>query len=117
VLKPAGLENAKGIVSTAVIKHPDDPAWADDEGVKDYVACFRSCDERGACQYPDPAGDELTRENIRDLAQNIDVQPTMYIDGVKFITSPDDLDPIKTFQLIQFDGEKWVQLDAPITAE
>ncbi len=63
------------------------------------------------------AGDELTRENIRDLAQNIDVQPTTYIDGVKFTSSPDDLDPIKTFQLIQFDGEKWVQLGAPITAE
>ena len=53
VLKPAGLEKAKGIVSTAVIKHPDDPAWADDEGVKYYVACLRPCDERGACQYPD----------------------------------------------------------------
>ena len=32
VLKPAGLENAKGIISTAYIKDPTDPLWKDDPG-------------------------------------------------------------------------------------
>lgn len=133
VLKPAGLENAKDIISTAVIKHPDDPAWADDEGVKDYVAFMDKYHAQGVkanisnvfayatnevlVDILTRAGDTLTRENIRDLAQTIDVQPTMFIDGVKFTTTPEDLDPIKTFQLIQFDGEKWVQIGDPITAE
>ena len=32
VLKPVGLENAKGIVSTAYFKDPQDAQWADDAG-------------------------------------------------------------------------------------
>ncbi len=34
VLKPAGLDNSKGIISTAYIKDPTDPAWKDDPGIK-----------------------------------------------------------------------------------
>ncbi|MGR3425117.1 MAG: ABC transporter substrate-binding protein [Sagittula sp.] len=133
VLKPAGLEHAKGIISTAVIKHPEDPAWAGDPGVAGYVAfmneyfpdgvqanisnVFAYATNEVLIDLLERAGDNLTRENIRDLAQTIDVQPSMYIDGVKFTTSPDDLDPIKTFQMIQFDGEKWVQIGEPITAD
>ena len=32
VLKPAGLENSKGIISTAYLKDPTDPLWKDDPG-------------------------------------------------------------------------------------
>ena len=34
VMQPAGLEAGVGILSTAYIKDPDDPAWKDDAGVK-----------------------------------------------------------------------------------
>ena len=34
VLKPAGMENAKDIVSTAYYKDPTDPTWKDDAGVQ-----------------------------------------------------------------------------------
>ena len=34
VMRPAGLENAKGIISTAYLKDPTDKAWKDDSGVK-----------------------------------------------------------------------------------
>ena len=34
VLKPAGLQNAKDIISTAYLKDPTDPAWKDDPGVQ-----------------------------------------------------------------------------------
>src|SRR5205085_10458467 len=37
-LKPAGLENAKDIVSTFYIKDPTDPTWKDDAGYKEWVA-------------------------------------------------------------------------------
>src|SRR5436309_8592942 len=37
VLKPAGLENAKGLYSTYYLKDPTDPAWKDDAGYKDWV--------------------------------------------------------------------------------
>ena len=38
VLKPAGFENAKDIVSTFYQKDPTDPVWKDDQGYKDWVA-------------------------------------------------------------------------------
>src|SRR3979411_1130031 len=34
VMAPAGLEAGQGILSTAYVKDPDDPAWKDDAGVK-----------------------------------------------------------------------------------
>src|ERR1700755_2396048 len=34
VLKPAGLQYAKDIISTAYLKDPTDPAWKDDKGVE-----------------------------------------------------------------------------------
>jgi branched-chain amino acid transport system substrate-binding protein len=37
-LVPAGVENAKGIISVNYGKDPLDPQWADDEGVKRYKA-------------------------------------------------------------------------------
>ena len=37
-LKPAGLENAIGIVSDFHLKDPTDPQWQDDRGYKDWVA-------------------------------------------------------------------------------
>lgn len=34
VMEPAGLEAGTGILSTAYVKDPDDPAWKDDSGVR-----------------------------------------------------------------------------------
>nr|WP_295469334.1 ABC transporter substrate-binding protein [Mesorhizobium sp.] len=133
VLKPAGLDNAKGIVSTSVIKHPDDPKWKDDPEVTEYKAFIAKYNPSGdasnisnvfAYATSDVlvdllkrAGDNLTRENIRQLAQTIDVEPRMYIDGIRFKTTPQDLDPIKTFQMIEFDGEKWTTVGDPISPQ
>ena len=41
VLAPAGLDNAKGIVSTAYFKDPEDPHWADDAAMKEYKAALK----------------------------------------------------------------------------
>jgi branched-chain amino acid transport system substrate-binding protein len=38
VLKPAGIESAEGLISTALAKDPFDPAWADDADVKAFLA-------------------------------------------------------------------------------
>src|SRR5580693_4810219 len=38
VLRPAGLDNAKDIISTAYLKDPTDPMWQDDPGVKTWQA-------------------------------------------------------------------------------
>ena len=128
-MTPAGLEASTGIISTAVIKHPDDPAWANDAGVAAYRAFMDKYFPSGVkssisnvyayatnevlIDILTRAGDDLTRANINKMARNTDIQPSMYIDGVRFTISETDLDPIKAFQLIQFDGKKWVQTGEP----
>lgn len=129
VLAPAGLEASKGIISTAVIKHPDDPVWKDDEGMKSYLAFMEKYFPTGVkssisnvyayatnevlIDILTRAGDDLTRANINQLARTTDMQPSMYINGVKFAYSAEELDPIRSFQLIRFDGAKWEQQGAP----
>src|SRR5437763_7116008 len=36
VIKPAGFENAQGIISSAYLKDTSDPQWKDDPGMKDF---------------------------------------------------------------------------------
>ena len=55
VLKPAGLENSKDIISTAYLKDPTDPAWKDDPGVQAWRAFMDK-------YYPD--GDKTNANNV-----------------------------------------------------
>ncbi len=55
VLKPAGLDNAKGIISTAYIKDPTDPLWKDDPGIKAWAAFMDK-------YFPD--GDKTNNNNV-----------------------------------------------------
>jgi branched-chain amino acid transport system substrate-binding protein len=132
VLTPAGLDNSIGVISTTVFKHPGDATWASDDAVlkyKAFMAKYQSAAQVENNSYVfayatdwvlmdilKRAGNELTRENIRNLAQNIDVAPPLYMPGVQFVTTPTDLDPIKKFQLIRFDGRKWLSIGDPISA-
>src|SRR6202043_2810555 len=38
VMKPAGLDNSKGVISVNYTKDPLDPTWKDDAGMKNYFA-------------------------------------------------------------------------------
>ena len=40
-LVPAGLENSKGVITVAFRKDPNDPAWTDDPGMKEYLAFMK----------------------------------------------------------------------------
>jgi branched-chain amino acid transport system substrate-binding protein len=42
VLKPAGLDNSKGVLSSNYIKDPTDPAWKDDPAIKEWSASWTS---------------------------------------------------------------------------
>jgi ABC-type branched-subunit amino acid transport system substrate-binding protein len=134
VLKPAGLENAKGIISTAYLKDPTDPAWKDDPG----VATWRAFMDK---YYPDgdktnsnnvygyavaqtmvhvlkQCGDDLTRENIMKQAANIkNFSSDVMLPGIKVNTGPDDFFPIEQMQLMKFDGEAWRLFGDVITGE
>jgi branched-chain amino acid transport system substrate-binding protein len=123
-LKPAGLENAKDLVTDLYLKDPTDPQWKDDQGYKDWVAfmdkyypegdktdagnVYAPSVSRTVVQVLKQCGDELTRENIMRQAANLhDFTVPMLLPGITINTSPTDFAPIKQIQMARFDGERW----------
>ena len=124
VLKPAGLENAKDIISTAYLKDPTDPAWKDDPGIKTWQVFMEKYYPDGdklnannvygyavaqtMVQVLKQCGDDLTRENIMKQAANLkDFRTEVLLPGITINTSPTDFAPISQLQLMRFKGEKW----------
>jgi len=129
-LRPAGLENSKGIVSDFFLKDPTDPQWKDDQGYKDWVAFmdkyYPEGDKTDGYNVVGPAfaqtfvqvlkqcGDDLTRESVMKEAANLHgFRVPMLLPGITINTSPTDFAPIKQIQMARFDGERW-QLFGPL---
>jgi branched-chain amino acid transport system substrate-binding protein len=129
-LKPAGLENAKDIVTDFYIKDPTDPQWKDDPGYQQWVAFmdkyYPEGDKTDAGNVYGPSnaatvvqvlkqcGDDLTRENVMSKAASLhDFTVPMLLPGIKINTNPTDFAPIKQIQMARFDGERW-QLFGPV---
>src|SRR6201996_2684660 len=130
VLKPAGLEFSKGIISTAYIKDPTDPIWKDDAGMKKWQAfmdkwypdgdkanannSYAYIQAQALIQVLKQCGDDLTRENVMKQAANLkDFTSDMLLPGITMNTSADDYYPIEQMQLMRFNGESW-ELFGPI---
>jgi branched-chain amino acid transport system substrate-binding protein len=124
VIKPAGFENAQGILSAAYAKDGADPQWNNDPGMKKLFAFLEA-------YYPDAnkldasvvygygvaqtlvkvlemCGDDLTRANVMKQAASLkDFAPDTLLPGITINTSPTDFAPIKQLQMMRFKGEKW----------
>jgi hypothetical protein len=123
-MKPAGLENAQGIISAAYAKEANDPQWKDDPGIKAYSEFLTKYmpdankSESSALTGYNMAqtmvvvlkqcGDNLTRENMMKQAANVkDLQQGGLLPGIKISTSPTDFSPIEQLQLMQLKGDHW----------
>ncbi len=124
VLKPAGVQNAIGALTTGYIKDLTDPQWKDDKGFKDFIAFMDKYYPDGdktssftsygytvaqtMVQVLKQAGDNLTRENIMKQAANLkDLELPMLLPGIKINTSATDFYPIDDQQMGKFTGERW----------
>lgn len=124
VLTPAGLDNSQGIITTAYIKDPTDPQWANDKGYQEWVAFMKKympqgnladgfnvygyTAAQGLVQVLKQAGDNLTRDNVMKQAASLDITLPMLLPGVNVKTGPDDFYPIEREQLQRFEGKTWV---------
>lgn len=125
VLKPAGLEYADGIISTAYNKDATDPRWENDEGIlaykqflQKYVPTINPNDLLAIGAYNEAqtivqvlkrCGDELTRENVMRQAASIkDFRPDGLLPGLTIDTSPTDYAPMDSLQMVRFHGDRWV---------
>ena len=134
VLVPAGLEKSVGLISTAYLKDPTDAQWANDAGMKEWVAFMKKFYPDGSLidntnvygytvaktlvQVLKQCGDNLTRENIMKQAASLkDFSPDTMIPGIKINTSASDFAPIQGVQLARFDGKTWVLFGEVINAD
>jgi branched-chain amino acid transport system substrate-binding protein len=130
VLKPAGLDNAKGILSTYYLKDPGDPNFKNDAGYKEWLAFmdkyFPDGDKSSSftvygytvaqtlAHVLKQCGDDLTRANVMKQAANMkDLEFGMLLPGIKINTSATDFYPIQQMQMQRFTGEKW-ELIGPV---
>ena len=130
VLKQAGFDNSKGILSTFYLKDPTDPTWKDDAGLKEWVAfmekyypdgdktsvfpVYAYTVAQGLVSVLKRCGDDLTRANImKQVASIKDLELPMLLPGIKANTSPTDFFPLKQQQMGRFNGKSW-ELFGPI---
>ncbi|MGW0809074.1 ABC transporter substrate-binding protein [Nonomuraea sp. NPDC002799] len=125
VLKPVGYQNVQGVVSAGFQKEPGAPEWADDQGMRTYVAAMARY-----APEADPAGQQTvfgwtaaqafvkalehmrcpSREGLRDAMRGLaDVELDLLLPGITLSTGPDDGFPIESMQLTRFEGDRWVR--------
>jgi branched-chain amino acid transport system substrate-binding protein len=124
VLKPAGLDKSKGLITAYYGKDPTDPRWNDDPGMKEWAAFvgkYMSPTELkdanatyafGAAatmiQVLKQCGNDLSRESVMKQAANLkDLELPLLLPGMKINTSPTNFSPIRQMQLASFDGASW----------
>jgi branched-chain amino acid transport system substrate-binding protein len=123
-LRPAGLQNAAGVISTSFLKDADDATWKEDPSIKawlafmdkyypdgdkdDSYAIFGYAAAETLVQVLTQCGDDLSRENImRQAASLKNYQSPIILPGIAINTGPADFHPIKQMRLVQFDGTAW----------
>ena len=111
-LRPAGLQNASGVISTSFLKDASDPAWKDDPAMKawssfmdkyypdgdkdDINAVFGYAAAETLFQVLGQCGNDLSRENVmRQAASLRGYQSSVALPGITFNTGPADFHPIK----------------------
>jgi branched-chain amino acid transport system substrate-binding protein len=124
VLKPAGLDKSKGLITSGYVKDPTDETLKDDPGVKEWKAfcdknmsekefidvnaAYAFCAAATMVQVLKQCGNDLSRENVMKQAASIkDLSLPMLLNGMTINTSPTNFSPIRQMQLARFDGESW----------
>ena len=123
-LRPAGLQNAVGVISSAFLKDAGDSMWKDDSAIKEFstfmdkyypdgdkddgYALYGYAAAETMVQVLTQCGGDLSRENIMKQATSLkDYRASIVLPGIEINTGPRDFRPIKQMRLVQFDGDAW----------
>jgi len=123
-IKPAGIENSQGIISSIWLKDPTDPQWKNDSDIKAWNAFldkyYPEADRsdgnviygyavaQAVVHVLAQCGDNLTRENIMKQAASLrDYEVAGLLPGIKINTSPSDFAPVSQMQLMRLKGDTW----------
>ncbi|HYZ24124.1 MAG TPA: ABC transporter substrate-binding protein [Rhodopila sp.] len=124
-LESAGFDKSVGVVTAQYLKDPTDPQWADDPGMKEFLAWKAKYAPEADIANPvwyygytmaqalvlvlKQAGNDLSRENIMRAATHLPDTTTLplVLPGIKISTSPTDYQAMKGMRLVQFDGKMY----------
>ena len=124
ILKPAGLDKSKGLITGGYVLDVTDPRYKDDPNVKawteftsKYMSASQFNDANAAYAYGAAAtmiqvlkqcGNDLSRENVMKEAANLkNFAVPLFYPGITVSTSPDNFSPIRQLQLLTFNGTSW----------
>ena len=123
ILKPAGLEKAKGYISTVALipisgGQQTNPAiveyreflsrYAPGVELSNLYAEYAYTIAGALVELLKQCGDDLTRENIMAQAVNLkDIRLPLLMPGIAINTSPDNYRTLAEGYLVSFDGDKW----------
>ena len=134
MIKPAGEQNAVGLITAQFAKSRGDPRWENDAEMKEYLAFMKRwapkedpydfvglsgyINAEGVRLVLERCGDNLTRENLIKQATTIrNSRVKMLLPGVDLNNSPSDYALYRKLQLALFDGTKWVLVGSPVSAQ
>ncbi len=134
VMKPAGFDNAQGIITAAYIKDPTDPQWVKSPDMIAWNAFMDKYVPQGdkktsfyAYGYAVTAtlvevlkkcGDDLTRANIMKQAASLkNLEVPLLLPGIKINTSATDFYPIQSVKLQRFKGSTFELFGDVISGE
>ncbi len=123
---PVGLDKAQGTISSAYVKDVADPAWANDPGVKEFLAFMEKYfpdgnPKEGYNLYAYMVANVLkivleqckgnfSRDTIMAQANNLkDVYVPTLLPGIKVNTSPTNHHPLRQLQLQRIEGPGWLR--------
>ncbi|NBP37222.1 MAG: branched-chain amino acid ABC transporter substrate-binding protein, partial [Betaproteobacteria bacterium] len=126
VMVPAGAENGIGIITGLYWKEPDDPEFANDKAILEYLAFMKKylpqadtkdlnylygySNAMTVVEVLKKSGDNLTRENVMKQAAALkDFTVPTLLPGINVSTAPDDFFPIERMQTARWDGKRWVR--------
>lgn len=130
--KNAGLENAKGVVTAAVLKDPTDARWKDDPETLAWTAWMdkyypRGDKTNGSNVYGyvigtlirhiiENTGKDVTQDRLMAAAKQVrDYRVPMLLPDISFTITPDNYNIYNKMQLQEFDGVAWRKIGQPIS--
>ena len=123
VIKPAGIDNAQGVITATFMRDPSEVAERDTPEVREFSAFMAKYYPEGnpyetlnALAYSmgqlmekvlQQAGDQLTRENVMRQATALDLTLPMVRAGMRVKTGPADYAPLEQLQMLRLKGDTY----------
>nr|WP_145544968.1 ABC transporter substrate-binding protein [Variovorax boronicumulans] len=123
VIKPAGIDNAQGVITATFMRDPSETAERDTPEVREFTAFMAQYYPEGnpyetlnALAYSmgqlmetvlQQAGEQLTRENVMRQAAALDLTLPMVRAGMRVKTSPSDYAPLEQLQMLRLKGDTY----------